>query len=106
MSPSWRFASSSCRSRNAQILHNNLLDIGFALSNAVHDGLVMSRCVDRSASGDRARTHPALLLRAELPLAETKFPLVLCHPDRDRAAAIRIRSDAAGHQAPLNGRWK
>ena len=83
-------------------LHDDLLDIGFALSNAVHDGPSPSRC-DRSAVGDRACTPPSCWHTCMVPLAEAlKFLLVLRHPESGSAAAIRSAAAAGRRHA---ARW-
>lgn len=64
-----------------KMLHDDLLDIGFALSNAVHDGLVAEPVWTDPLSVIVPTRHP-LLAYVQVPLAEAlKFPLVLCHPE-------------------------
>jgi len=80
--------------RQLKMLHNDLLDIGFALSNAVHDGLVAD-----PLSVILPARHP-LLAHVQVPLAEAlKFPLVLCHPESGSGCRHQIQAllqDAGG----------
>ncbi len=52
-----------------KMLHNDLLDIGFALSNAVHDGLVAEPVWTDPLSVIVPARHP-LLAHVQVPLAE------------------------------------
>ncbi|MCU7371111.1 LysR family transcriptional regulator [Paucibacter sp. O1-1] len=62
-------------------LHNDLLDIGFALSDAVNDGLIAEAAWTDSLSVVVPARHP-LLAHGQVKLEDAlKFPLVLCHPE-------------------------
>ena len=74
-----------------KMLHDDLLDIGFALSSAAHDGLVAeSVWTDPLAVIVPAR-HP-LLAHVQVPLAEAlKFPLVLCQSESGSGCRHQIQ---------------
>src|SRR3546814_12464635 len=75
-----------------KMLHDDLLDIGFALSNAVHDGLVAEPVWTDPLSVIVHARHP-LLAHVQVPLPEAlKFPLVLCHPEA-RSAERRVGNE-------------
>ncbi|MBS0415989.1 MAG: LysR family transcriptional regulator [Proteobacteria bacterium] len=77
-------------------LHNNLLDIGFALSDEVNDGLVAELAWSDPLSVIVPARHP-LLEHVQVKLRDAlKFPLVLCHPDAGSGCHNQI-------QAVLNG---
>ena len=84
-----------------KMLHDDLLDIGFALSSAVHDGLVAeSVWTDPLAVIVPAR-HP-LLAHVEVPLVEAlKFPLVLCHPESGSGCRHQIQALLQDAGTPL-----
>jgi DNA-binding transcriptional LysR family regulator len=83
-----------------KMLHDDLLDIGFALSSAVHDGLVAeSVWTDPLAVIVPAR-HP-LLAHVEVPLVEAlKFPLVLCHPESGSGCRHQIQAMLQNAKTP------
>src|SRR3546814_17582726 len=63
-----------------KMLHDDLLDIGFALSNAVHDGLV-AEPVWTDPLSVLVPARPPLLAPVQVPPpAALTFPLVLCPP--------------------------
>ena len=77
-------------------LHNDLLDIGFALSDGVNDGLVAELAWSDPLSVIVPARHP-LLEHVQVKLRDAlKFPLVLCHPDAGSGCHNQI-------QAVLNG---
>jgi DNA-binding transcriptional LysR family regulator len=78
--------------RQLKMLRDDLLDIGFALSSAVHRGLVAeSVWTDPLAVIVPAR-HP-LLAHVEVPLVEAlKFPLVLFHPESGSGCRHQIQA--------------
>lgn len=62
-------------------LHNDLLDIGFALSNAVNDGLTAEAIWADPLSMIMPARHP-LLKYGQVRLDDAlKYPLVLCSPE-------------------------
>jgi DNA-binding transcriptional LysR family regulator len=82
-------------------LHNDLLDIGFALSDAVSEGLVAEPVWTDPLSVIVPVRHP-LLAHAEVPLDEAlKFPLVLCHPDAGSGCHHQIQAVLQGASMPL-----
>ena len=82
-------------------LHNDLLDIGFALSDAVSEGLVAEPVWTDPLSVIVPVRHP-LLAHAEVPLDEAlKFPLVLCHPDAGSGCHHQIQAVLQGASKPL-----
>jgi DNA-binding transcriptional LysR family regulator len=73
-------------------LHNDLLDIGFALSDAVQDGLVAEPTWIDPVSVIVPARHP-LLVHVEVPLKEAlKFPLVLFHPESGSGCRHQIQA--------------
>ena len=85
-------------------LHNDLLDIGFALSDAVSEGLVAEPVWTDPLSVIVPVRHP-LLAHAEVPLDEAlKFPLVLCHPDAGSGCHHQIQAVLQGASAAQAGR--
>jgi DNA-binding transcriptional LysR family regulator len=82
-------------------LHDDLLDIGFALSNAVHDGLVAEPVWTDPLSVIVPARHP-LLAHVQVPLAEAlKFPLVLCHPESGSGCRHQIQALLQDAGTPL-----
>ncbi|CAJ0723299.1 HTH-type transcriptional regulator HdfR [Ralstonia pickettii] len=82
-------------------LHNDLLDIGFALSDAVNDGLVAEPVWTDPLSVIVPVRHP-LLVHTEVPLDEAlKFPLVLCHPNAGSGCHHQIQAVLQGASLPL-----
>ncbi|EMC2776610.1 LysR family transcriptional regulator [Pseudomonas aeruginosa] len=82
-------------------LHNDLLDIGFALSDAVSEGLVAEPVWTDPLSVIVPVRHP-LLAHAEVPLDEAlKLPLVLCHPDAGSGCHHQIQAVLQGASKPL-----
>lgn len=78
-------------------LHHDLLDVGFALSGAVNDGLVAEPVWTDPLSVIMPLRHP-LLAHAEVPLDEAlKFPLVLCHPDAGSGCHHQIQAVLQQH---------
>jgi len=77
-------------------LHNDLLDIGFALSDAVNNGLVAEPAWSDPVSVILPARHP-LLAHPQVKLEDAlKFPLVLCHPDASSGHdQIQVLIDAA-----------
>ena len=77
-------------------LHNDLLDIGFALSNAVNDGLVAEAVWTDPLSVIVPARHP-LLIHGQVRLEDAlKFPLVLCHPEADSGCHQQIQAVLEG----------
>lgn len=73
-------------------LHNDLLDIGFALSDAVQDGLVAEPVWTDPLSVIVPARHP-LLMHVQVPLNETlKYPLVLCRPESGSGCRLQIQA--------------
>jgi len=91
-------------------LHNNLLDIGFALSDAVNDGLVADPAWSDPLSVILPARHP-LLAHPQVKLEDAlKFPLVSCHPDASSGCqdplqavldAASVRPKVVDHVASL-----
>ena len=81
-------------------LHNDLLDIGFALSDAVNDGLVAEAVwADPLAVIVPAR-HP-LLAHSQVKLEEAlKYPVVLCPPDGGSGCHYQIEAVLEGAAVP------
>lgn len=82
-------------------LHHDLLDLGFALSDAVNDGLVAEPVwIDPMAVVLSAR-HP-LLAHMQVKLAEAlKYPLVLCHSEAASNCHDQIQAVLEGAAMPL-----
>ncbi|MEW9898108.1 LysR family transcriptional regulator [Chitinivorax sp. PXF-14] len=82
-------------------LHTDLLDVGFALSGVVNDGLVAEPMwIDQLSVIVPAR-HP-LLAHKDVKLADAvKFPLVLCHPDAASGCHDQIQALLDGAELPL-----
>lgn len=73
-------------------LHNDLLDIGFALSDGVNDGLVAEPAWSDPLSVIVPARHP-LLAHVQVKLQDAlKFPLVLCHPDAGSGCHSQIQA--------------
>ena len=83
------------------VLRNDLLDIGFALSNAVHDGLVAEPVWTDPLSVILPARHP-LLAYVQVPLVEAlKFPLVLCHAESGSGCRNQIQAVLQDAGPPL-----
>lgn len=77
-------------------LHNDLLDVGFALSNAVNDGLVAEAVWTDPLSVIVPARHP-LLVHGQVRLDDAlKFPVVLCHPEADSGCHHQIQAVLEG----------
>ena len=82
-------------------LHTDLLDVGFAQSGAINDGLVAEPVWNDPMSVIMPARHP-LLARARVKLADAlKFPLVLCHPDTASGSHDQILAVLDGAKLPL-----
>ncbi|MBV61261.1 MAG: LysR family transcriptional regulator [Nevskiales bacterium] len=82
-------------------LHNDLLDIGFALSDAVQDGLVAEAAWTDPVSVIVPARHP-LLVHVQVPLNEAlKFPLVLFHPESGSGCRHQIQAMLQGASTPF-----
>ena len=82
-------------------LHNDLLDIGFALSNAVNDGLLAEAVWTAPLSVIVPARHP-LLAHGHVKLDDAlKFPLVLCHPEAASGCYHQIQSALEGASVAL-----
>ena len=101
----------SDKNKAAQMAHMTLvtlkeswfsdLDIGFALSDAVSEGLVAEPVWTDPLSVIVPVRHP-LLAHAEVPLDEAlRFPLVLCHPDAGSGCHHQIQAVLQGASKPL-----
>lgn len=81
-------------------LHNDLLDIGFALSDAVNDGLSAEAVWTDPLSVIVPARHP-LLAHGQVTLNDAlKFPLVLCHPDAASGCHHQIEAVLEGATVP------
>ena len=77
-------------------LHNDLLDIGFALSNAVNEGLIAEAIWSDPLSVIIPARHP-LLAYGPVKLDDAlKFPVVLCHPEADSGCHHQIQAVLEG----------
>lgn len=77
-------------------LHNDLLDVGFALSNAVNDGLVAEAVWSDPLAVIVPARHP-LLAHGQVKLDEAlKYPLVLCHPEAGSGCHHQIEAVLQG----------
>lgn len=84
-----------------KVLDDDLLDIGFALSSAVHDGLVAEPMWTDPLSVILPARHP-LLAHVQVPLGEAlKFPLVLCHPESGSGCRHQIQAMLEDTGTPL-----
>lgn len=73
-------------------LHNNLLDIGFALSDAVSEGVVAEAVWTDLLSVVLPARHP-LLEHSQIALDDAlKWPLVLCHPEAGSGCHQQIQA--------------
>jgi DNA-binding transcriptional LysR family regulator len=82
-------------------LHNDLLDIGFALSDAVNDGLIAEAAWTDSLSVVVPARHP-LLAHGQVKLEDAlKFPLVLCHPEAASGCHHQIKAVLEGATAKV-----
>lgn len=82
-------------------LHTDLLDVGFALSGTVSDGVVAESVWTDPLSVIVPARHP-LLAHKEVKLADAlKFPLVLCHPDAASGCHDQIQAMLDGTALPL-----
>ncbi len=83
-------------------LHTDLLDVGFALSGSVNDGLMAEPVWAEPLSVIVPARHP-LLAQKEVKLADAlMFPLVLCHPDAGSGCHDQIQAVLDGAETPLN----
>lgn len=81
-------------------LHNDLLDIGFALSHAVNEGLVAEPAWIDPLSVILPARHP-LLAHPQVSLEDAlKYPLVLCHPDAASGCHDQIQAVFEGAPVP------
>ncbi len=88
-------------SQQVKGLHTDLLDVGFALSSAVNDGLVAEPVWTDPLSVIVPARHP-LLAHSQVKLADAvKFPLVLCHPDAASGCHDQIHAVLDGSELPL-----
>ena len=82
-------------------LHAELLDVGFALSGSVNDGLVAEPVWTDPLSVIVPARHP-LLAHKEVKLADAvMFPLVLFHPDAASGCHDQIQAVLDGAELPL-----
>ncbi|RUF23365.1 LysR family transcriptional regulator [Pseudomonas aeruginosa] len=82
-------------------LHTDLLDVGFALSSAVNDGLVAEPVWTDPLSVIVPARHP-LLAHTQVKLADAlKFPLVLYHTDAASGCHDQIQAVLDGAMVPL-----
>lgn len=82
-------------------LQHDLLDIGFALSATVPDGLVAEPAWTDPLSVIVPARHP-LLAHVQVPLKEAlKFPLVLCHPESGSGCRHQIQAVLQDAAMPL-----
>lgn len=73
-------------------LHNDLLDIGFAFSDTVNDGLIAEAVWTDPLSVIMPARHP-LLAHGHVKLDDAlKFPVVLCHPEADSGCHHQIQA--------------
>lgn len=81
-------------------LHNDLLDIGFALSDVVNDGLMAELAWSNPLAVIMPARHP-LLEQVQVRLQDAlKFPLVLCHPDAGSGCHNQIQAVLDGEAVP------
>jgi DNA-binding transcriptional LysR family regulator len=77
-------------------LHDDLLDVGLVLSNAVHPGLVAEAVWADPLSVVVPARHP-LLAHAHVRLDDAlRYPVVLYHPDADSGGYDQIQAALAG----------
>lgn len=82
-------------------LHTDLLDVGFALSGTVSDGVLAESVWTDPLSVIVPARHP-LLAHKEVKLGDAlKFPLVLCHPDAASGCHDQIQTMLDGTALPL-----
>lgn len=78
-------------SQQLKALHNDLLDIGFSLSDAVNNGLIAEAVWTDPLSVIVPARHP-LLAHGHVKLDDAlKFPVVLCHPEADSGCHHQIQ---------------
>lgn len=88
-------------SQQLQGLHHDLLDLGFALSGAVNDGLVAELVWTDPLAVVVSARHP-LLAHVQVKLNEAlKHPLVLCHPEAASGCHDQIQAVLEGTAMPL-----
>lgn len=81
-------------------LHDDLLDIGFALSDAVNEGLIAEAVWTDPLFVIVPARHP-LLANAAVRLDDAlKFPVVLCHPEAHSGCHHQIRAVLEGAAVP------
>lgn len=88
-------------SQQLRVLHDDLLDVGFALSATVNEGIVAEPVWAEPLSVIVPARHP-LLAHAEIKLAEAlRFPLVLGHPDASSGCHEQIQAVLDATALPL-----
>lgn len=88
-------------SQQLKCLHTDLLDVGFALSGSVNDGLVAEPVWTDPLAVIVPARHP-LLAHSQVTLADAvKFPLVLCHPDAASSCHDQIQAALGGTELSL-----
>lgn len=81
-------------------LHDDLLDIGFALSDAVTAGLIAEAVWTDPLSVIVPTRHP-LLAHGQVRLDDAlKFPVVLCHPEAHSGCYYQIQAVLEGATVP------
>jgi len=84
-------------------LHNDLLDIGFAQSDAVGERLMAEPAWADPLVMILPARHP-LLAHAQVKLGEAlKYPLVLWHPEADSGCHDQMKTVLDGAAVPLRG---
>ncbi len=84
-------------------LHNDLLDIGFAQSDAVGEGLMAEPVWAEPLVVILPARHP-LLAHTQVNLGEAlKYPLVLWHPEADSGCHNQTKTVLEGAAVPLRG---
>lgn len=82
-------------------LHANMLDVGFALSEAVSEGLIAEPVWADPLAVVMPARHP-LLVHKEVKLTEAlRFPVVLCHRDAASGCNEQLQAVLDGAALPL-----
>lgn len=82
-------------------LHNDLLDIGFALSDAVSEGVIAESVWTDPLAAIAPARHP-LLANSHVKLSDAlKFPLVLTHPENGSGCHQQLAAVLEGTGVPL-----